>query len=146
MQTIRVWVISEEIKMWNVVLLWACLTCIMIEKKKRITVASSKRQQIYKKGMKSSYHWVWRAYLNMPVHYLKIEVPKYIYSLLRVVFKKARPKPSDCWISFPFCISVAFRLDNEIENIFSLLRLSLEIYIYIYAYLVHIDIFEIFHV
>ena len=29
--------------------------------------------------MKSQDHWVWRGYLNMSVHYLKIEVAKYIF-------------------------------------------------------------------
>ena len=48
------------------------------------------RQQMYKKGMKLSYHWVWQAYLNMSVHYFKIEVlPKYIFSLIKI-FKIAR--------------------------------------------------------
>ena len=39
--------------------------------------------------MKSTYHWVWRAYLNMSVHYFKKEVPKYIFSLIKI-FKIAR--------------------------------------------------------
>ena len=34
--------------------------------------------------IKSQDHWIWRAYLNMSVHYLKIEVTKYICSILRI--------------------------------------------------------------
>ena len=32
----------------------------------------------------SQEHWVWRAYMNMSVPYLKAEVVKYICSLLRI--------------------------------------------------------------
>ena len=34
--------------------------------------------------IKSQDHWVWQDYLNVSVRYLKIEVAKYICSLLRI--------------------------------------------------------------
>ena len=34
--------------------------------------------------IKSGDHWVWRSYFNMSVRYFKIEVTKYISSLLRI--------------------------------------------------------------
>ena len=45
--------------------------------------------------IKSQDHWILRAFLNMPLHYLKIEVTKYIFSLLRI-FKVAQQNQRSC--------------------------------------------------
>ena len=35
--------------------------------------------------IKSKDHWIWRAYLNMSVYYIKTVVAKYLFSLLRIL-------------------------------------------------------------
>ena len=48
--------------------------------------------------IKSQNHWVWRADLKMSVHNLKIEVTKYICTLLRIFNIARQSRASDLMI------------------------------------------------
>ena len=68
-----------------------CVYLVTINKYLLQIFSSDYLLQKYKKGMNSSYHWVCRTYMNMSVHYLKIELTKYICPLLRVPIQNSPP-------------------------------------------------------
>ena len=70
--------------------------------------------------IKSQDWWVWRAYLNMSMHYLKIEVTKYISSLLRI-FKTAHENPTISWFNKEIQMTmplVASTINNQLVFLF----------------------------
>ena len=88
-----------RITQWRVTYLLIRIYLVTINKYLLQIFSSDYLQQKYKKGMNSSYHWVCRTYMNMSVHYLKIEVTKYICPLLRVPIQNSPPNQvHNSWI------------------------------------------------